>query len=40
MEELNAEFLDRVERVLARAQPRRSAEDDPEFRGWFDRRDG
>ncbi|MDT0455613.1 pyridoxamine 5'-phosphate oxidase family protein [Streptomyces sp. DSM 41527] len=40
VEELNAEFLDRVERVLARAQPRRSAEDDPEFRGWFDRRDG
>ncbi|MFE3882671.1 pyridoxamine 5'-phosphate oxidase family protein [Streptomyces lydicus] len=40
VEELNAEFLDRVERVLARAQPRRPAEDDPEFRGWFDRRDG
>ncbi|MEU9483159.1 pyridoxamine 5'-phosphate oxidase family protein [Streptomyces decoyicus] len=40
VEELNAEFLDRVERVLARAQPRRSVEDDPEFRGWFDRRDG
>ncbi|WP_336047571.1 pyridoxamine 5'-phosphate oxidase family protein [Streptomyces sp. CA2R101] len=40
VEELNAEFLDRVERVLARAQPRRSAEDDPGFRGWFDRRDG
>ncbi|MEU5009126.1 pyridoxamine 5'-phosphate oxidase family protein [Streptomyces sp. NPDC021749] len=37
--ELNAEFLDRVERVLARAQPRRAAEDEPEFRGWFDRRD-
>lgn len=40
VEDLNAEFLDRVERVLARAQPRRPAEDDPEFRGWFDRRDG
>ncbi|MFG2826575.1 pyridoxamine 5'-phosphate oxidase family protein [Streptomyces sp. NPDC048434] len=40
VEELNAEFLDRVERVLARAQPRRSAEDGPAFRGWFDRRDG
>ncbi|MGX1755622.1 pyridoxamine 5'-phosphate oxidase family protein [Streptomyces lydicus] len=40
VEELNAEFLDRVDRVLARAQPRRPAEDDPEFRGWFDRRDG
>ncbi|MFF8786600.1 pyridoxamine 5'-phosphate oxidase family protein [Streptomyces sp. NPDC015125] len=40
VEELNAEFLDRVERVLARAQPRRPAEDAPEFRGWFDRRDG
>lgn len=40
VEELNAEFLDRVERVLARAQPRRPAEDGPEFRGWFDRRDG
>ncbi|MEU5210949.1 pyridoxamine 5'-phosphate oxidase family protein [Streptomyces sp. NPDC020742] len=40
VEELNAEFLDRVERVLARAQPRRSAEDEPAFRGWFDRRDG
>ncbi|WP_261957528.1 pyridoxamine 5'-phosphate oxidase family protein [Streptomyces nigrescens] len=37
--ELNAEFLDRVERVLARAQPRRPAEDEPEFRGWFGRRD-
>ncbi len=37
--ELNAEFLDRVERVLARAQPRRAAEDEPQFRGWFDRRD-
>ncbi|MFJ6747972.1 pyridoxamine 5'-phosphate oxidase family protein [Streptomyces sp. NPDC091266] len=35
VDELNAEFLDRVERVLARAQPRRSAEDDSEFRGWF-----
>ncbi|MGY5123403.1 pyridoxamine 5'-phosphate oxidase family protein [Streptomyces nigrescens] len=40
VEELNAEFLDRVERVLARAQPRRPAEDEAEFRGWFDRRDG
>ncbi|MFE0187021.1 pyridoxamine 5'-phosphate oxidase family protein [Streptomyces sp. NPDC059008] len=39
VQELNAEFLDRVERVLARAQPRRPAEDEPEFRGWFDRRD-
>ncbi|MEU9118667.1 pyridoxamine 5'-phosphate oxidase family protein [Streptomyces sp. NPDC048506] len=39
VEGLNAEFLDRVERVLARAQPRRPAEDEPEFRGWFDRRD-
>ncbi|MFE0374051.1 pyridoxamine 5'-phosphate oxidase family protein [Streptomyces inhibens] len=39
VEELNAEFLDRVERVLARAQPRRPAEDEPAFRGWFDRRD-
>ncbi|UZJ30420.1 hypothetical protein [Streptomyces endophytica] len=39
MGELNAEFLDRVERVLARAQPRRPAEDEPEFRGWFGRRD-
>ncbi|MFE6687778.1 pyridoxamine 5'-phosphate oxidase family protein [Streptomyces sp. NPDC057743] len=38
--ELNEEFLDRVEAVLARAQPRRPAEDGPEFRGWFDRRDG
>ncbi|MHB6908528.1 pyridoxamine 5'-phosphate oxidase family protein [Streptomyces sp. CB02959] len=38
--ELNGEFLDRVERVLARAQPRPAAEDAPEFRGWFDRRDG
>ncbi|WP_275463841.1 pyridoxamine 5'-phosphate oxidase family protein [Streptomyces noursei] len=38
--ELNGEFLERVERVLARAQPRRPAEDGPEFRGWFDRRDG
>lgn len=38
--ELNGEFLDRVEQVLARAQPRRPAEDAPEFRGWFDRRDG
>ncbi|MFH8567600.1 pyridoxamine 5'-phosphate oxidase family protein [Streptomyces sp. NPDC017993] len=33
--ELNGAFLDRVERVLARAQPRRAAEGDPEFRGWF-----
>ncbi|WP_407551352.1 pyridoxamine 5'-phosphate oxidase family protein [Streptomyces sp. Pv4-95] len=33
--ELNGAFLDRVERVLARAQPRRSTEGDPEFRGWF-----
>ena len=33
--ELNGAFLDRVERVLARAQPRRPAEGDPEFRGWF-----
>ncbi|MGA4947445.1 pyridoxamine 5'-phosphate oxidase family protein [Streptomyces lydicamycinicus] len=40
VEELNAEFLDRVERVLARAQPRRPAEDEAGFRGWFDRRDG
>ncbi|MFK0260842.1 pyridoxamine 5'-phosphate oxidase family protein [Streptomyces angustmyceticus] len=41
VEELNAEFLDRVERVLARARPRRPAEDAPAFRGWFDdRRDG
>ncbi|MFH8628692.1 pyridoxamine 5'-phosphate oxidase family protein [Streptomyces lydicus] len=40
VEELNAEFLDRVERVLARAQPRRSTEDEPEFLGWFGRRDG
>ncbi|MGW7572812.1 pyridoxamine 5'-phosphate oxidase family protein [Streptomyces sp. NPDC054765] len=39
VEELNAEFLDRVERVLARAQPRRPVEDGPEFRGWFDRGD-
>ncbi|MFJ5675406.1 pyridoxamine 5'-phosphate oxidase family protein [Streptomyces sp. NPDC093097] len=38
--ELNGEFLDRVEKVLARARPRRSAENEPEFRGWFDRRDG
>ncbi|MYT32416.1 pyridoxamine 5'-phosphate oxidase [Streptomyces sp. SID8354] len=38
--ELNGEFLDRVEQVLARARPRRAAEDAPEFRGWFDRRDG
>ncbi|MEU9110657.1 pyridoxamine 5'-phosphate oxidase family protein [Streptomyces sp. NPDC048483] len=34
-EQLNEEFLDRVEQVLAQAQPRRPAEDDPEFRGWF-----
>ncbi|WP_204165904.1 pyridoxamine 5'-phosphate oxidase family protein [Streptomyces sp. NEAU-S7GS2] len=40
VEELNAEFLDRVERVLARAQPRRPSEDEAGFRGWFDRRDG
>lgn len=40
VEELNAEFLDRVERVLARAQPRRPLDDEPEFRGWFDRPDG
>ncbi|MEU8780600.1 pyridoxamine 5'-phosphate oxidase family protein [Streptomyces sp. NPDC048637] len=40
VEELNAEFLDRVERVLARARPRRPAEDEAGFRGWFDRRDG
>ncbi|UQA97876.1 pyridoxamine 5'-phosphate oxidase family protein [Streptomyces halobius] len=33
--ELSEEFLDKVERVLARAQPRRPVEDDPEFRGWF-----
>ncbi|WP_189304199.1 pyridoxamine 5'-phosphate oxidase family protein [Streptomyces albospinus] len=33
---LNGEFLDRVERVLARAQPRSRAEDAAEFRGWFD----
>ncbi|MEV0375315.1 pyridoxamine 5'-phosphate oxidase family protein [Streptomyces sp. NPDC050636] len=33
--ELSEEFLDRVERVLARAQPRRPVEDEPEFRGWF-----
>ncbi|MFD5733565.1 pyridoxamine 5'-phosphate oxidase family protein [Streptomyces sioyaensis] len=39
VEELNAEFLDRVERVLARARPRGPVEDDPAFRGWFDRRD-
>lgn len=39
VEELNAEFLDRVERVLARARPRRPVEDEPGFRGWFDRRD-
>ncbi|MGW8556149.1 pyridoxamine 5'-phosphate oxidase family protein [Streptomyces tubercidicus] len=39
VEELNAEFLDRVERVLARAQPRRPVEDEADFRGWFDRRD-
>ncbi|MFF7228973.1 pyridoxamine 5'-phosphate oxidase family protein [Streptomyces sioyaensis] len=39
VEELNAEFLDRVERVLARARPREPVEDDPAFRGWFDRRD-
>ncbi|TJZ50393.1 pyridoxamine 5'-phosphate oxidase [Streptomyces piniterrae] len=32
---LNEEFLDRVERVLARAEPRQPADDDPEFRGWF-----
>ncbi|WP_043265251.1 pyridoxamine 5'-phosphate oxidase family protein [Streptomyces sp. CT34] len=36
---LNGEFRDRVERVLARAQPRGPAEEAPEFRGWFDRRD-
>ncbi|WP_432144202.1 pyridoxamine 5'-phosphate oxidase family protein [Streptomyces sp. bgisy084] len=36
VEELNAEFLDRVERVLARAQPRRPVEDEAGFRGWFD----
>ncbi|MEV5480384.1 MULTISPECIES: pyridoxamine 5'-phosphate oxidase family protein [Streptomyces] len=35
VEELNAEFLDRVERVLARARPRGPVEDDPAFRGWF-----
>ncbi|MGY4952673.1 pyridoxamine 5'-phosphate oxidase family protein [Streptomyces nigrescens] len=40
VEELNAEFLDRVERVLARAQPRRPSEEEAGFRGWFDRRDG
>lgn len=40
VEELNAEFLDRVERVLARAQPRRPLDDGSEFRGWFDRPDG
>ncbi|MFE1170929.1 pyridoxamine 5'-phosphate oxidase family protein [Streptomyces sp. NPDC058773] len=40
VEELNAEFLDRVERVLARAQPRRATEDEAEFRGWFDRSEG
>jgi predicted pyridoxine 5'-phosphate oxidase superfamily flavin-nucleotide-binding protein len=34
-DELNGEFLDRVERVLARARPRASAENEPEFRGWF-----
>lgn len=39
VEELNAEFLDRVERVLARARPRGPVEDGPAFRGWFDRRD-
>ncbi|MFI0906468.1 pyridoxamine 5'-phosphate oxidase family protein [Streptomyces sioyaensis] len=39
VEELNAEFVDRVERVLARARPRGPVEDDPAFRGWFDRRD-
>lgn len=33
--QLSEEFLDKVERVLARAQPRRPVEDDPEFRGWF-----
>ncbi|KUL34073.1 pyridoxamine 5'-phosphate oxidase [Streptomyces sp. NRRL F-4489] len=37
--QLNGEFLDRVEQVLARARPRRSAEDSAGFRGWFDRRD-
>ncbi|RXS87683.1 pyridoxamine 5'-phosphate oxidase [Streptomyces sp. TM32] len=39
VEELNAEFLDRVEQVLARARPRGPVEDDPAFRGWFGRRD-
>ncbi|ARF59607.1 pyridoxamine 5'-phosphate oxidase family protein [Streptomyces gilvosporeus] len=34
-EQLNEEFLDRVEQVLARAQPRRPVEEEPEFRGWF-----
>ncbi|MFF4696746.1 pyridoxamine 5'-phosphate oxidase family protein [Streptomyces chattanoogensis] len=34
-EQLNGEFLDRVEQVLARAQPRRPVEEEPEFRGWF-----
>ncbi|MCK7623343.1 pyridoxamine 5'-phosphate oxidase family protein [Streptomyces sp. RS10V-4] len=38
--QLNGEFLDRVEQVLARARPRRPAEDSAGFRGWFDRRDG
>ncbi|QHC27477.1 pyridoxamine 5'-phosphate oxidase family protein [Streptomyces sp. GS7] len=36
---LTGEFVDRVARVLARAQPRRPAEDSAEFRGWFDPRD-
>ncbi|MFJ9414988.1 pyridoxamine 5'-phosphate oxidase family protein [Streptomyces sp. NPDC101227] len=36
-EQLNEEFLDRVEQVLARAQPRRPAEEEPGFRGWFSR---